>query len=570
MVTKKLLTAGVIGATALAMTACGSGDSTPPGGAGTTEGAATAFQPEHKGGTLTLVASGAAGTLDPQVNYDNKYWQLFQGTYDGLLAFKKVGGDASYDIVPDLATAMPKISPDGKTYTFTLRKGIKFSNGQDVTTDDVVASFQRIFKVSGPTAGTWYNNIVGGKECLAQPVTCTLKGGISADESTGKITFHLVSADPEFIYQLSVPHASIVPKDSPTHDAGIKPLPTTGPYMFASYDPNKLLKLVRNPYFKQWSQDAQPEGYPNEIDYKFGLTPEAQVTAIENGSADWMFDPPPTDRLNELGTKYASQVHVNAMSAMYYLTMNTNIPPFNNEKARQAINWAVDRSAMVRLYGGSNVAKPVCTILPPGFPGHVDNCQYTKGGGTTWTAPDMAKAKQLIAESGTAGQPVTIFVSNDTVNASLGTYLQSLLNQLGYKASLKQLSTNIQFTYIQNTKNKVQLSVTQWYADYPAASDFLHVLLSCDSFHPGSDSSVNIAGFCDRHIDAQMTQASAKQVTDADAANAEWAKIDQELMKASPIAPVFTPNLVDFVSSRVGNYQYSKQFFMLIDQLWVK
>ena len=96
------------------------------------------------------------------------------------------------------------------------------------------------------------------------------------------------------------------------------------------------------------------------------------MTAVENGQADWVFDPPPADRLNEIGTKYAAQAHVNPLTAMYYLAMNINIAPFNNIKARQAINWAVDRAAAVRLYGGTNLAQPVCTILPPGFPGHVD------------------------------------------------------------------------------------------------------------------------------------------------------------------------------------------------------
>lgn len=566
-------TSAVVGLAGCSGGSGGTGDPAANGSPDASAGGSStnaAFDPAHQGGTLTLVSSGAAGTIDPQVNYDNKYWQLFQATYDGLLAFHKTDGDASYDVVPDLATAMPKVTDGGKTYTFTLRKGIKFSNGEPVTVDDVVASFERIFKVSSPTSGTWFRDIVGAPACLKNPKTCSLPKGVVGDASTNTVTFHLTKPDPEFTYKLAVPHTTILPKDSPAHDSGIKPLPTTGPYMFKSYDPNSALVLVRNPHFKVWSKEAQPQGYPDKIEYKFGLTSEAQVTAVQNGNADWMFDPPPPDRLNEMGTTYADQVHLNKMSAMYYVTMNVNIAPFNNIKARQAINWGMDRNAMVNLFGGKNLASPVCTILPPGFPGHVDDCQYTKGGGDTWKAPDLAKAKQLVKESGTAGTPVTIYVSDDSVNRSLGTYLQSLLTKLGYEASVKPLSNNIQFTYIQNTKNKVQMAVTQWYADYPAASNFLHVLLSCDSFHPGSNSSVNIAGFCDKKIDAKMEKAEALLADSPDEANAAWAKIDQELMAKSPIAPIFTPKLVDFTSKRVGNYHYSRQFFMLIDQLWVK
>jgi len=156
------------------------------------------------------------------------------------------------------------------------------------------------------------------------------------------------------------------------------------------------------------------------------------------------------------------------------------------------------------------------------------------------------------------------------VNKSIGEYVQSLLSSLGYKATLKPISANIQFTYIQNTKNKVQISLTSWYQDYPAASDFLNVLESCASFTPGSDSSINIAGFCNKPIDAQIKDALVTEQTGLDAANAKWAQIDRAVMAQAPVAPLFTPKLIDFTSKRVGNYQFSRQFYMLVSQLWTK
>ncbi|MEW2400392.1 ABC transporter substrate-binding protein [Streptomyces sp. NPDC046862] len=564
------LAAGVV-ALALTSAACSSsGDGASSNPTSSSGSASSAFQPQHKGGTLKLVAHAAAGSFDPQVNYTLQYWQLYQSMYDGLLSFKKVGGQESFTVVPDLAAAMPKVTNGGKTYTFTLRKGVKFSDGKSVTTDDVVASFQRIFKVSSPTAGTFYNGIVGADACLKKPATCTLDKGVVGDASAGTVTINLTAPDSEFPYKLAVPHASILPKDSPTKDAGTKPLPTTGPYMAASYDPNRQLKLVRNPHFKEWSRQAEPQGYPDVIEYSFGQTVESEVTAVQNGTADWMYDPPPADRLNEIGTKYASQAHVNPLTAFWYATLNVNMAPFNNKLARQAINWAVDREAVVRLYGGKNLASPACTILPPGFPGHVDSCQYTKGGGKTWSAADLAKAKELVKKSGTAGQEVGIVVQDDDVNKSIGQYLQSLLNQIGYKATLKPLSANIQFTYIQNTKNKVQLALTSWYQDYPAASDFLNVLLSCASFHPGSDSSINISGFCDKGVDARMKTAMTTAQTDQKSADQQWGTIDQDIMKQSPVVPLINPKIIDFTSKRVGDYRFSKQFYMLVGQLWVK
>ncbi len=524
----------------------------------------------HRGGTLKLLAKAAGGTLDPQVNYTLQYWQLYQATYDGLLAFKKAGGNDAFTVVPDLAENLPTPTNGGKTWVFKLRKGIKFSNGQPLTVKDVVASFQRIFKVKSPTSGSFYAGIIGAKACLAKPATCTLKGGVVGNAKADTVTINLIAPDSEFKYRLAVPHASILPANAPPNDGGTKPIPGTGAYYFASYDPNKELVMKRNPYFKQWSHDAQPDGYPDEITQSFGLTVEAQITAIENGQDDWTLEAPPADRLGEMGTKYASQVHVEPLTAFWYLPMNVNIPPFNNLKARQAVNFAIDRNAAVKIFGGPNLATPSCQVLPPGFPGHKDYCPYTKNPGTKWSAPDIAKAKQLVKESGTAGEKVTVYSADDDVNKAMGVYIQSVLNEIGYKASVKPISVNIFFTYVQNTNNKVQINVQQWYQDYPAASDFLYVLFGCESFHPGSDSSINFSGFCNKPINAQMHKALTLAVTNEPAANILWAKIDKQVTDQAPMATLFNPKHVDFVSKRVGNFTFSKQFYWLVDQSWVQ
>src|SRR5205814_2185978 len=391
------------------------------------------------------------------------------GGYGGLLAFTKAGGEAAFTVVPDLAESLPQPTNGGKTWVFKLRKGIKFSNGQPVTVNDVVASLRRIFKVKSPTSGGFYSGIVGAKACLAKPAGCTLKGGVSADAKKNTVTINLVAPDPELKYKLAVPHATILPANSPTSDAGTKPLPGTGAYYFASYNPNKQLVMKRNPYFKQWSKAAQPAGYPDQITQSYGLTVEAQITAIENGQADWTLESPPADRLNEMGTKFASQTHVDTLTAFWYAPMHTRLAPFNNLKARQAVNYAIDRNATVKPISGS-----------------------------------------------------------------------------------------IFFTYAQNTKNKVQINVQQWYQDYPAASDFLHVLFGCESFHPGSDSSINIAGFCDKKINAEMHHALSTALENEKAANVEWAKIDRQVTDLAPMATLLTPKPIELLSKRLGNFVLSK------------
>lgn len=523
------------------------------------------------GGTLRLLAKAASGTIDPHINYTLQYFQINYILYDGLVTFRKVGNETGFDVVADLAEELPEPQDGGRKYVFKLRDGIKFADGSDLTTEDVIASFQRIFKVSGPTAGTFYNGIVGAEECLAEPATCTLEGGVVADPKAGTVTFNLTQPDGEFLQKIAIPHAAILPAETEPKDYGTATIPGTGPYVIESYDPNKRLKMVRNPHFKEWSKEAQPAGYPDEIDYDFGLTEEAAVTAIQNGQADWMFDPPPPDRLAELGTKYASQVSLHPLTAMWYAPMNTNLAPFDDVRVRKAVNLAIDRNAIVKLFGGVNLAQPACQILPPGFPSYEPYCPYTADPGSgKWSAPDMAKAKALVAESGTAGQEVTIISEDNVVSRAIGVYLQDVLNELGYKASVKPISQNIQFTYIQNTNNKVQISISQWFQDYPSPSNFLQVLFSCASFNPGSDASVNISGFCDESVDRMMTEAQMASIDNPEKAAEIWTQVDKAVTDAAPAAVLFTPKRVDFISKRVKNFTFSPQFYWIISQSWVE
>jgi peptide/nickel transport system substrate-binding protein len=465
---------------------------------------------------------------------------------------------------------MPKPENGGKRYVFKLRSGIRFSNGRELTVNDVAASFRRIFKVNSPTAGTFYNRIVGADACIKTPATCTLAGGVVADAKAGTVTFNLTEPDSEFFDKIAFPHASILPADAPPKDVGVAPIASTGPYQIVAYDPKKQLKLTRNPHFKPWSADAQPDGYADVIDYDFGLSDEDQTTAIANGQADWKFDPVPADRLAEVSQKFPQQLHISPLTAMYYIAMNTRLAPFDNPQVRQAVNLAIDRNALVKIYGGSRLATPSCQVLPPGIGGHEPYCPWTKNPGKAWSAPDLERARQLVKASGTAGMKVLVNSNDVAVEKQIGIYLQSVLKDLGYDASVKSISANIQFNYIQNTQNKVQISVTTWFQDYPAPADFLNVLFSCASFREGSDSSINISGLCDKGLDADLQRALAAGVTDPKAAAAQWAAIDRKVTDLAPVAVMFNPKRMEFVSKRVGNYVFGAQFYFIYALAWVK
>ena len=291
--------------------------------------------------------------------------------------------------------------------------------------------------------------------------------------------------------------------------------------------------MKRNPYFKEWSKDAQPAGYPDQITQSYGLTVESQITAIENGQADWTLEAPPADRLNELGTKYASQTHVETLTAFWYAPMNVNLAPFNNLKARQAVNYAIDRNALVKIFGGPKLAVPSCQVLPPGFPGNKPYCPYTKNPGTTWSAPDVAKAKKLVQESGTKGAKVVVISPDDEVQKAVGVYLASVLNQIGFKATVEDdLGEHLRSPTRRTRRTRCRSTCSSGTRTTRLHRTSCNILFGCESFHPGSDSSINMAGFCDKPINAQMQQALKLEQTNFPAANALWAKIDQQVTDA--------------------------------------
>jgi peptide/nickel transport system substrate-binding protein len=544
----------------------GGGSSSTPAGSGPTSSGGA-----HTGGTYTILANSAFGVADPAQNYTLQEWQLLIDTHDGLVQFKRVGGAPGTALVPDLATSIPTPTDGGKTYTFQIRKGIKFSNGQVMKPSDFVTTFERQFTVPGPTS--FYSSIVGASAC--KPSKCDLSQGVVADDSAYTLTIHLTAPDPEFLDQVALPFAYVVPGNTSMKLTGNNVPPGTGPYMWKSYNPNKEAVLVRNPFFKVWNADAQPAGYPDEIVEKYGLQISDEVTQVERGAADEVFDGDiiPADRLNELNSpQYASQVHVNPLTADWYMALNTTTLPFSNLKARQAINFAADRSAYVKIGGGSALAQPTCQILPPNFPGYKPYCPYTKGSDTTkWTGTDLTKAKALVKASGTEGMKVVVNSASDETQKALAEQMVTDLDSIGYKASTQLLTGSIQYPYVQNSKNHSKWNVgwSAWYQDYPAPSDFLNVLLGCGSIHPNSDASPNIiAAFCDKSIQKQIDQ--AETMGGSDAANAIWEKVDHEVTDQAPWVDLYNPKQIDFLSKRVGNYQWNPQWYILIDQQWVK
>src|SRR5262249_26597134 len=143
------------------------------------------------------------------------------------------------------------------------------------------------------------------------------------------------------------------------------PLPATGPYMNAIGASKHVKRLVRNPRFREWSQAAQPDGYPDEIVFRLGVTPEAQVRALLRGKADGVLSEAPPERVPELAAQYPNRVHTDPVAQTLYLFLNTRVAPFNDVRVRRALNYAVDRKKLLAVAKLGQPYKPSCQILPP-------------------------------------------------------------------------------------------------------------------------------------------------------------------------------------------------------------
>jgi YVTN family beta-propeller protein len=520
-----------------------------------------------KGGTLRIVSSEPQPTIDPALTYPESPYQFFEGTYDGLMNYDQVGGSDGLQVVPNLALAMPSVTSGGTVYSFVLRPGIRYSNGRLVRPEDFRRAIERVFELNA-TAAFFLDGIVGANSCHSgQP--CNLDRGITVSDSADAVIFHLVGPDPDFLYKLTFEFTAPVPPGTPTHDVGTHPVPSTGPYMVDHYVPGREVEFVRNPYFHMWSAAAEPAGVPDCIIWTFGASIPTEVTEIEKGQADWTYDAVPD--VAGLIARYPTQVHVNPTLAFDYAAFNVRVAPFNDPRVRQAFSLAANRSQMVADLGGPNAAVPTCQFLPPGMPGYEPYCPFTVDptAGGNWVGPDLAAARELVAESGTKGMRVVVW--GHLWTEPISAFVVAVLRELGYRASMVTRTDQVLSALVNNSRNDIQATDAGWVADYPAASDFFDVSFRCSSFRLNDPAATrNGDFFCDPAIDRLMDTADAEEATDPAEASATWARVDREVTDAAPWVPLVSLNWDDFLSARVSNYQYNPVFGVLLDQLSVR
>ncbi len=523
--------AAVVMALALVATGCGGGKKK------------SASTPSTSGKTFASlkVVWGDTDYMDPGLSYRLESWQLFQNIYEGLVGQKHASGAASADIVPVLAESMPTVNSAGTNYKFTLRKGLKYSNGKPIKASDFPATIVRDFRMNSPGVG-FYSNIVGSDACEKTPPKCASISGIVADDTAGTVEVKLKKPQSDFLYVMSLPFSSPVPAGTPAKPLTNPPPPGSGPYYMTSYQPHKSFMIKRNPFYKKGSIPTVPQGNPDQVVGSIMTDESASAQQVISGAADYDENLLPTDRLAQIQKKYGDKVKFFTTPSTYYFFMNQRTPPFDKLQARQAVNYAIDRDQLVKIRGG--LGRTTQNFLPPTYP------QYKK---IDFYKHDLAKAKQLVQQSGTKGMKVTVFtIGDDQVDKATGEYLQGVLKQIGWNAGIRELASGTYFTVVGNQATKAQIGFTDWFQDYPYPTDWFNILENGEnitSVHNNNYSNVNFPAVnkeIDRLGALPPDQANSKSTNDA------WAKVDHDLMvKYASEVPYLNGLLTDFFSSRM-------------------
>jgi len=520
----KFAVAAIVALLACALIAgCGSSSSDESGGGGTLTGTYTAF-PE---------------SLDPGLNFTLEGATALQNVYIPLLTYAHADGAAGTELIPGLAKDLPQIDQGGKRYTLFLRPGLKYSDGRPVKASDFRFVVERLYRINS-VGSTFFTGIVG-----AEQFAKTKKGGISGietDDASGKIVIHLNEPSGYFSYILGLTYGALLPPDTPNEDATAKPPPATGPYEITDVRPGRGWDYARNPVWASANGEAMPDlpsGHVDKIKITVQTNPDAQVNEVEQGKVDWMKNQPPPDRYADLKRKYeGTQFREVPTISIYYFWMNTQKPPFDDVRVRQAVNYAIDPAALERIYAGT--LKATQQILPSEMPGYEKFELYPH---------NLAKAKELVAEAQPSDRKITIWTINLPPGDEAGEYFEQVLKQLGFDVKLKVVNASTYFTLISNTNTPdLDAGWSNWLLDYPHPNDYFQPQLSGESILPIGNS--NWAMFDEPAINAKIKKLGQEELGPKQ--EDEYAALDKEVMEQAPWAPFGSLTLGTFVSDHVN------------------
>ena len=487
------------------------------------------------GGGIVVTYKDDVATLDPAIGYDWQNWSMIKSLFDGLMDYEP----GTTTLRPGLAESYD-ISDDGKTFTFHLRKGVKFHNGREMTADDVKYSLDRVTNPETQSPGAGFFGSIKGYDAMADGSAKSLEGVTVVDPSTVKI--ELSRPDATFLHVMALNFASVVPQeavDEAGADFGKKPV-GTGAFKLADWTLGQKLVFERNP-------DYWREGLPHldTITFEVGQEPIVALLRLQNGEVDVPGDGIPPAKFQEVMSDPEQKARVVEGGQLHtgYITMNVEMEPFDKKEVRQAVNMAINKDRIVQII--NNRAVPANQPLPPSMPGYSKDYEGY--------AFDQAKAKEMLAEAGLPdGFETELYVMNTDPNPRIAQAIQQDLASIGIKASIQSLA---QANVIAAGGEKDQAPMIwsggmAWIADFPDPSNFYGPILG---FAGAVQGGWNWSWYCNEDLDAKATEADS--IVDPDKADERyklWSEVYEAVMEDAPWVPVFNEQRFTMKSARMG------------------
>jgi peptide/nickel transport system substrate-binding protein len=495
------------------------------------------------GGTVTVLMGTAPDSLDPGLGSLTQSYEATWITYTGLVTYAHASGEAGTRLIPGLAEALPIVSGGGKVYTFKLRKGLLYSSGDPVKAADFKHTIERTIKLGWGNASFLTENIAGA-EAFAKGRAHSISG-IQTDDATGTIVVDLNAPYGPFLNVLAFPAAGLVPGSTPMHATSTEPPPGVGPYEIAHVVPNKSFELLRNPNFSDTTIPGVPAGKA-DVDVEIvanNQTAAEQVLANQADVFDYNDTIPPTllaQVQSQAADRYAKEPTVSGE----YFFLNVKEKPFSSIKVREAVNYALDRRALQRLDSG--MLQPACFFLPAGMPGHpTAACPH----GEPESPPNLAKARELVRQSGLAGTAVTVWGGSRAPHKEFVDYYAGVLNEIGLKASVKIVADAQYYATVGNTANKPQTGWLSFSQDFPNPIDF-YKLLDAKSISPNENH--NLSQVNDPHIQAEIEALGPIPSSQLPSVVGRWQALDEYTATQAYMATFGYDRVPKFFSDRVN------------------
>lgn len=517
-----------------------------------------------KGGTLEIVNGDDVDFLDTADAYSPVAWALQRLYSRTLYAYKSSRNErVAATAYPDLAAGPPRISADGRTYTFTLRRGVRWAPpvSRELVAQDFVYALHRLFDKKTPSSGQPYALLIRGAEEFSKGKAKSISGIRAVDDRTLQITLRQPAGD--FLSILTMGFFAPVPQEEASKvavgSAYSKRVVAIGPYRLESYQPGKSITFVRNPNWNA-STDSLRKAWVDRVEVAMGATAEAATLAILRGDADLSLNlDPPVANLAQITRDPAlrSRFTTKFNGCVEYMPLNTNpkAGAIAKVKVRQAINYALDKQSLRRTRGGTLAGDIGSTILPPTQFGYSRYNVYPSRG----DRGDVAKAKRLLAEAGYPdGLTLTYVGSSTGYGPGFTTAVQASLARVGIELKIKTyqgFSVYFESLLFPAKRLEHQIADAEWCPDYPGdgARSFFLPLFHSKSILPAANN--NMAEYAVPAVDRMIDRALAER--NAAKRARMWGALDRRIMRDAPWAPWLYTRQPFVWSKRLGGWAYS-------------